>query len=233
MKRPFALLLFSFAAFFAFGQKKQTNYIMPYLEYGYNYTWGHFGSVAAVADFSIFKNFTAGAGIMLSTSNVYAAEVHLNYGIPLKNSSFYLENRYLGKWYVRDLGQEYTLSLSAGFLNYHWKFQFGLYGKFYGGLGENRHKGEKMLFEPLGIIYLGEGRVFRDNHPWNIGGRISNVDYFTIERFSMPLFTIFGDAEIGEKTRIFAEICAHPSGNFNIEAQFYGITGKVGIKYKW
>lgn len=229
--RSLIFLLFILFPINAFAQHRQTNYVMPFAEYGYNYTWRHYGSAAAVADFKVAKNFAIEGGLMLSTANVYAADFRLNYEFPLKNCSFYLENRYLDRWFARNETQEYTLALSAGFQNFHWKFQFGLYGKFFGAMGND--SGGGLLFEPWGIIYLGEGKVFRDDHCWNIGGRMSNVNYFMIERVTMPLFTLFGDADVGEKMRIFAEVTAHPSGVFNMQVQFYGIMTQVGIKYRW
>lgn len=224
-----AVLLVSFASF---AQRKQTGYLMPYAEYGYNYTWEHFGGVGAIADFALAKNFSMSGGLMLSTANVYAADLRLNYEIPLENSEFYIENRYLGRWFARNYSQEYTMALSLGFLNYHWKFQLGVYGKWFGAMGKDS-SGSPFLFEPWGIIYLGEGKVFRDDHSWNIGGRISNVNYFIIERLSGPMFTLFGDARVSEKVKIFAEVTAHPSGVFNIQAQFYEIFTQIGVKYKW
>lgn len=214
-----------------FGQEKGRITLHPILEYGYNYTHLNYGCIGIVSDFQLADNFSINGGLQANTANIYSISAKGTVGIPLKIGKLYIENRYLYKIIQRINFQEMNAAISLGYAAKYWKIQAGFNTKFYGLMNESNNN--SIIFEPFNVLYLLEGTVFKPDHIWNIGGRVSNFDHFIMERFGNPIFTVFGHYTISEKIKLVTETGVRPSGITNINANFWGYYLQIGMLILW
>lgn len=216
------LLLINSVSLFA--QKKG---VTTYFEHGYNKTSNNYFSLGAIGNYQFIKSLNVIGGVELSTTNSYAASLSEHYSFYSSGKGlFYFENRYLARFFPNIRTQEHSFAFSGGYSNPYIDLFLGLHVKLFGS------KGEYLFYFP-DFIYKIEATIFPKSHFWNIGGRVSNADYFIIERYNMPRFSLFGNCKISPKCELFGVCSIIPAGVFNISAQFWGLTSKIGVRYLW
>lgn len=233
MKKTSFILLSSLIFMSLHAQKKGEICLQPILEYGYNYTYENFGCVGAVADFRVADNFSLHCGLQANTANIYSVSAKGTVDLPLKKGKLFIENRYLYRAIVRNNFQEMNAGISLGYRAKYWKIQGGYHTKFFTQLDTKGGDMYSVVFEPFGVMYLLEAQVFKPEHIWNIGGRVSNFDHFIMERFGNPIFTVFGNYSMNEKVKFIAETGVRPSGITNFNANFWGYFLQIGILLSW
>lgn len=144
----------------------------------------------------------------------------------------YIENRYLYRRFTSYGLQEFNGMLTLGYRNLHWNFQLGLCNRYIAEVPLRKNGGEGVIFEPMNVVFNIEGNLFDQDHPWNIGGGISNYREFIIERVTLFYYTLHGYYDINDQWRLLGEAGLHPSGVLNLSAQYNGFFFNLGVTYK-
>ena len=157
----------------------------------------------------------------------YQIALHEDY----QNRLFYLENRYLYRWFTKYKLQEVNGMLSLGWRTSHWDLKLGLCNRYVAEIPLRLDGGEGTVFEPMNVVFDVEYNLFPENHPWNIGAGISNQREFIIERVTLFYYTMHGYYNLDKHWRITGEAGIHPCGVLNLSAQYNGYFVNVGITY--
>ena len=229
MKKVFitlGLLLITFAA------NAQWTF-QTYGEYDYTRTSGSSASLALKADHQLAENFNIGFGYQGTTLNRHA--INLQYQVNLLKvncGTLYLENRYLHRLFPNYNLQEFNGVLDLGWRNRHFNFQLGLTNRYTAPIPLRKNGGMETVFEPMNVTFCVEGNLFDQEHPWNVGARVSNYRDFVIERFTLFFYNVNGYYDLGNGLRLTSEFGLHPSGVLNLSAQYNGWFGNVGLIWK-
>ena len=222
----FALMLVSFGV-----QAQWT--LKGYSEFDYTRTSGTSASFAVLGNYQLADNFNMGLGFQGTTLGRYS--LNLQYQVDLlkaKSGTLYLENRYLYRLFPNYNLQEFNALLDLGWRNRHFNFQLGLTNRFTAPIPLRQNGGMETIFEPMNVTFCVEGNLFDQEHPWNLGARISNYRDFVIERFTLFIYSINGYYDFGNGLRIFSEAGLHPCGVLNLSSQYNGWFGNVGLIWK-
>ena len=229
MKKTFFLLVLLFLTFSAKAQWT----LKGYSEYDYTRTSGSSASFAVLGNYQLANNFNIGLGFQGTTLGRFS--LNLQYQVDLlkaKSSTLYLENRYLYRLFPKYKLQEFNGLLDLGWRNRHFNFQLGLSSRFTAPIPLRQNGGMDVIFEPMNVTFCVEGNIFDQEHPWNLGARISNYRDFIIERFTLFFYSINGYYDFGNGLRIFSELGLHPCGVLNLSSQYNGWFGNVGLIWK-
>jgi hypothetical protein len=220
------LLLFTFVA------RAQWT-LQTYGEYDYTRTSGNSASLALKADYQLADNFNIGFGYQGTTLNRHA--INLKYQVNLLKANcgtLYLENRYLYRLFPNYDLQEFNGVFDLGWRNRHFNFQLGLTNRYTAPIPLRKNGGMETVFEPMNVTFCVEGNLFDQEHPWNVGARVSNYRDFVIERFTLFFYSVNGYYDLGNGLRLTSEFGLHPSGVLNLSAQYNGWFGNVGLIWK-
>ena len=229
MKKTFFLFALLFLAFSAKAQWT----LKGYSEYDYTRTSGSSASFAVLGNYQLANNFNIGLGFQGTTLGRFS--LNLQYQVDLlkaKSGTLYLENRYLYRLFPKYKLQEFNGLLDLGWRNRHFNFQLGLSSRFTAPIPLRQNGGMDVIFEPMNVTFCVEGNIFDQEHPWNLGARISNYRDFIIERFTLFFYSINGYYDFGNGLRIFSELGLHPCGVLNLSSQYNGWFGNVGLIWK-
>lgn len=235
MKRIFALLpLFLAPVVLLADDDKKAISIKTQAEYGYNYAWRHYGTLAVSGYFPINDYFDLSAGVQANTANVYAVDGRAIVNFPLKVGRLSLENRFLYRVFAAYDTHELNAAVSVGYAMNYFRVSAGFFGKLY-GQSPFRSDGDNVSFvtEPFNLLWNIEAHVRPDSCVWNLGIRAANFDDFQIERFNQPIFTLLGRYDIDAHWRIWADVACKPTGMFHVTANFYAINTHIGFIYTW
>ena len=220
------LLLFTFTA------RAQWT-LRTYGEYDYTRTSGSSASLALLGNYQLANNFNIGLGLQATTLGRYS--VNLQYQVNLlkaKSGTLYLENRYLHRLFPNYKLQEFNAVLDLGWRNRHFNFQLGLTNRYTAPIPLRKSGGMETVFEPMNVTFCIEGNLFDQEHPWNVGARVSNYRDFVIERFTLFFYSVNGYYDFGKGLRLTSEVGVHPCGVLNLSAQYNGWFGNVGLIWK-
>jgi hypothetical protein len=229
MKRTITLITLIFCVISAKAQWT----LQTYGEYDYTRTSGSTAALAMKGDYRLASNFNIGLGFQATTLNRYS--LNLQYQVNLLNAkcgTLYLENRYLYRLFPKYHLQEFNALLDLGWRNRHFNFQLGLASLFTAPIPLRKNGGMDVIFEPMNVTFCIEGNVFDQEHPWNIGARISNYRDFIIERVTLFFYSVNGYYDFGNGLRITSEFGLHPCSVLNLSAQYNGWFGNVGLIWK-
>lgn len=227
MKR---LFITTFLFLLAIGAHAQ---IRAYAEYDYTRTEQSSGNFVIASGFQLNPSVHLDLGFQASTRNRYA--LNIAYQIDLlnaKSGTLYLENRYLYRIFPSFNLQEFNAMLDFGWKNTHWNFQLGLCNRYIAEIPLRLNGGEGVIFEPMNVVFNIEGNLFTQDHPWNIGGGISNYREFIIERVTLFYYTIHGYYDLNDQWRLTGEAGLHPAGVLNLSSQYNGYFINLGFIYK-
>lgn len=205
--------------------------LRTYAEYSYDNTYAHQASLGVLIDADLAKAFALRGGVNLQSANIYAATLagKIRFGLPV--GYLFINNDYLYKAFVRNHTQQIAVSLSLGYEMDYVLVRVGAFSKFFSALPQK--KTTKWMIEPFDLLYDVQAFVFRPSHSWNLGVKISNIDYFHWEHFTNPRFSLLGRAKLTERLNFDTELGCMPVGMFNAAASFYSVCFRVGICYKW
>jgi len=207
--------------------------LQTYCEYDYTRTEGSSAAFALKGNYQLADNFNIGLGYQGTTMNRHS--INLQFQVVLlkaKSGTLYLENRYLYRLFPNYDLQEFNGMLDLGWRNRHFNFQLGLTNRYTAPIPLRQNGGMDAVLEPMNVTFCVEGNLFDQEHPWNLGARVSNYRDFVIERFTLFFYSVNGYYDFGNGLRLTAEAGVHPSGVLNLSAQYNGWFGNVGLIWK-
>ena len=207
--------------------------ICAFLEYGYNYTWAHYGNAELQVNLPVNPYFEANAMTHLSTANVYSFAANARPQFPLSVGKIYLETKFTYRAIVRNQMQDLSAAFSIGYQMDYVRFQIGTYSKMFAEFNRNLHSNTEIFIEAPSLLYALEIWVRPQDNPRNINLRIANYNDYSIERMWQPLFALGGKYSLNNNLAIIAEAELKPTGMFHLDASFYGITTRAGIAYQF
>ena len=225
------LFLFVLMLFFFFSKAQWT--LRTYGEYDYTRTSGSSASLALMGNYQMADNFNIGLGFQATTLSRYS--LNLQYQVNLLKAecgTLYLENRYLYRLFPNYNLQEFNGVFDLGWRNRHFNFQLGLTNRYIAPIPLRKNGGMDVTFEPMNVTFCVEGNLFDQEHPWNVGARISNYRDFVIERITLFFYSVNGYYDFGNGLRLTSEFGLHPCGVLNLSSQYNGWFGNVGLVWK-
>ena len=162
-----------------------------------------------------------------------AYQITLNnpYENRIRGNVFYIENRYLYRYFKAYGLQEFNAMLSLGYRNAHWNFKLGLCNRYIAEVPLRLDGGMGTIFEPMNVVFDVQYHLFDEYHRWNVGAGISNQREFIIERVTLFYYTLNGYYNINDKWRVLAETGLHPAGVLNLSSQYNGYFINLGFTY--
>lgn len=205
--------------------------LRTYAEYSYDNTYAHQASLGVLIDADFADAFALRGGVNLQSANIYAVTLagKIRFGLPV--GYLFINNDYLYKILVRNHTQQIAVSLSLGYTMDYVSVRVGACSNFFSDLPQKN--ATKWIIEPFDLLYDIQAFVFRPSHSWNLGFKVSNIDYFLWEHFTNPRFSLLGKVSLTERLNFDAELGCMPVGMFNAAASFYSISFRAGICYKW
>lgn len=204
-----------------------------YAEYFYNSTYAHQAAFGVLVDADFAKSFALRGGVNLQSTNVYAGTLggKVRFGLPV--GYLFLDNEYLYKAFVRNHTQQITIALALGYAMDYVSIRVGAFSKFFCALPQKKYSAANWMIEPFDLLYDVRAFIFRPLHNWNLGLKISNLDLFEWEHFTNPQFSLLGSAKLSNSLHFNAELACMPIGMFSVAANFYEVSFRAGICYKW
>ena len=229
MKRLFITAFLVLATFIANAQHIRAN-----AEYDYDRANGPRGNFVVASDFQMADNLHLNLGFQAGTQNRYAMNVAYQLDLKkFKNSTLFLENRYLYRLFPSYKLQEFNAMLNLGYRNIHWVFKFGLCNRYIAEIPLRKDGGQGTVFDPMNVSFDIEYNLFDQDHPWNVGCGISNYREFIIERFTLFYYTLHGYYDLNDQWRLTAETGLHPAGVLNLSSQYNGFFFNIGCTFKY
>jgi hypothetical protein len=216
--------------FFNIGTVKSQFSFIAGTKYGYNQTYGHYGSFAVFAKYKPLKYFEIGIGFQGSTANVYALPISANTIFNLPKGYLQLEKRYIYRAFVRNKNNEHSGGIALAYFHNYINVSFGVFGRLTTQMGKSDiGDQQRYLIEPLDFMYRIEGSIRKMDSKWNLSLRLSNYDAFQLERWQSPMVTLIGKYDFNQELTIWANFGIKPQGVFHIAANFYEVFTNVGV----
>lgn len=90
----------------------------------------------------------------------------------------------------------------------------------------------RSLHENWNLMYLVGYDLKPEDHTWNIGVSITNIDHFLINQETNPMLKFRGKYAISTPLTIYAESWYKSAGSLNISANYFGFFFRTGLIWK-
>lgn len=203
--------------------------VTPYLEYKSTVVNKNNIGFSFLAERSFKRNFNLQSGVKYATSDVGSFFIQGNYIYNLTRSKkldIGLSNKYIYNRYYRYNIQEFTAIFAGKLQTKYFDFTVGTSNRRYWAIWQN----EKPTIERINFIYEFRGRVFENNHKYNLSISASNTDDFLVERVQTIYLKAAGNYKITNTLNLFLEGTFIPAGVFHLAANYYGSIIKCGAE---
>ena len=69
-------------------------------------------------------------------------------------------------------------------------------------------------------------------HQWNLGGSMTNYDYFLIQQETNPMLTALFQYNINLNWRLYSELWYQGAGMLNLASNYYGFYFRAGFRWQ-
>lgn len=207
--------------------------LKTYAEYAYNYTYGHYGNLDVLALVPLNPYFELDAGLQLSTANVYSAMFAARPKFPIRVGEFFMDTRFIYRAVVRNTTHDLSAMFSVGYRMDYVSVQFGALARMMDDMHRNKQSEDKLLVEPVNLLYALEVFVRPQSSVWNLSLRMANFNDFQTERMWQPMFMMNGRYNPAQHWQILAGVELKPTGMFHLTASFYEVMARVGFAYEF
>lgn len=90
----------------------------------------------------------------------------------------------------------------------------------------------KSILERWNLMYAIKYRFKPEDHSWNIGAAITNIDHFLINQETNPMISLNGNYRLSQSLELFAETWYKGAGSLNISASHFGYFFRTGLVWK-
>jgi hypothetical protein len=97
--------------------------------------------------------------------------------------------------------------------------------------GEYTQVAGTKLHETWNMIYLIRYNLKPNDSSWNIGLAITDLDEFSIEQETNPVFNLKAVCKINTNLSLFAETWYKSAGAFNMQVNYFGCKLKIGLSW--
>lgn len=94
-------------------------------------------------------------------------------------------------------------------------------------------KGDDVVFEPLNFAYSVSFTALPTDRQFNFGLTVSNLDYFTAERFYCPMMTLKLTYRMSSGYLLYLKIREHNSGIFDLSSNRFDCQVRGGTIITW
>lgn len=202
-------------------------------EYAYNTTYGSGAALDLIGDFEIGSRFDCEPALQFSTAGVHTAAVQTRSLFPLNWGTLFLKNRIVFKDIARSSMYDACLGLSLGLQCRHIEAEFGMFGRVMDSFSRDIHSLDAAMCEPFNLIYSIKGILMPPESRWNAWAAISNVDLFQMERMWQPIISVGGCYRINSRISARLDTVCKPTGMFHLNAEFYSISARAGITFRF
>ncbi|MCQ2351822.1 MAG: hypothetical protein MJ003_07640 [Paludibacteraceae bacterium] len=230
MRKIRLIILFLTISFGGFASNLSRGFYEPSVsfefmpEYSYNIQWKSMANFDLKSTFAKTPYFEFTTALQFSTLNVHTVDFRLKPRLPLPIGELFLDFEPYYRIDVKDRIHDAAIAASVGYRFDYLSFQVGWFGRFLVPFdGGGYHK------ELANILYGVEVFCRPQYSNWNISLRMSNFNDYQIERWSEPLFMLSARYDLFDMMRLSAGVECKPVGIGNVQAQFFGITARIGI----
>ncbi|MBN2350200.1 MAG: hypothetical protein JXJ22_15280 [Bacteroidales bacterium] len=89
--------------------------------------------------------------------------------------------------------------------------------------------GNTEMHENWNIMYSFSYYLKHIENPWNIGMSVTNVDHFTINQETNPVFNLKGIYKVSSLLSVFVESWYKSAGAFNLNVNYFGFLFRAGL----
>lgn len=226
----FSALVLFLAATFSYSQESHYSVSLGGV-YGWNDTWKSHGGIDAIGYFPINQHFEATASAEYLSPKVFATTVTARPKFPLPVGEIFLD----GSVHYRQLScyktADFILAASVGYRMDYVSVQFGLASHTTLDLERDKGTASQNVSEPFNLLYRVAFHIRPATSRWNFGGGAANYTDFEYERTWEPMFFLDGLIGIDDHFSVLLRGDLKPAGAFHLNAQFWGIAFRAGIKY--
>jgi len=167
---------------------------------------------------------------LLSGFDITTSRNFLIKDYPVNLKGYYILNRfsdlmYETNWGLRLASKKYdrfALEIGSNFKTY----TINANGRAEHGIAKEDCK----LREFFNLTYLISGYVMPHNHNWNLGLTITNIDYYTINQSTNPIFNLQMKYDLKPNLSVPIDSWYKQAGIFNIYANYFGYFFRGGVK---
>lgn len=168
----------------------------------------------------------------LTGFDIIASKDFLMNDFPFEAKGFFMLNRFSDLLYETNFGGKIETKKLKHFL-----FAVGTNFKTYSVNSYARkeysiNKSDSKLNENFNLIYLITAYLKPYENDWNLGITCTNIDYYTINQSTNPVFNLQMKYKIKSNLSIYSEIWYKQAGIFNIQANYFGCFFRGGVKWE-
>jgi len=199
--------------------------------YGWNGTWKSHGGVDAIGYLPINEHFEATASVEYLSSKTFAATATARPKFPLPVGELFLDGSVHFRNFAAYKTADFTLAASVGYRMDYVSVQFGLINHTILDMARDKKSESINVTEPFNMLYRAYFNVRPRSSRWNAGAGAANYTDFEYERTWEPMFFLHGHYDIDEHFTVLLRGDLKPAGAFHLNAQFWGIAARAGVKY--
>jgi len=232
MKKLFCLALLSLFTIVSARAQSLDKYSVTLMGvYGWNQTWKSHGGLDVIGYFPINQHFEAVAAAEYLSPKVFGATVTARPKFPLPVGEIFLD----GSVHFRNFGMyksaDFTLAASAGYRMDYVSAQFGLISHTILDMERDKTGSSENLSEPFNMLYRVAFNVRPSTSRWNAGAGAANYTDFEYERTWEPMYFLHGKFNVDDHFTVLLRGDLKPAGAFHLNAQFWGVSVRAGVKY--
>ena len=202
--------------------------------YGWNETWKSHGGVDVIGYFPINSHFEATASAECLSAGAFSTTLVARPKFILPVGEIFLDGSLHYRHFSRYRTADFDIAASAGYRMDYVSAQFGLISHTsldYEYSSEVSSSGSRNVSEPFNLLYRVAFNVRPASSVWNAGCGVANFTDFEYERTWEPMFFLHGSYNVSNRLSVLFRGDLKPSGAFHLNAHFWGIAARAGIKY--
>jgi hypothetical protein len=91
------------------------------------------------------------------------------------------------------------------------------------------NKNDAKIHEVFNIIYAFSYNLKPPDNPWNVGLTVTDIDYFSINQETNPMFNMHGFYKLSLPVRLYLEAWYKIAGASNLDVNYFGFYFRTGI----
>lgn len=199
--------------------------------YGNNETYGHTGGFDLVGYVDVNKYFELDAALEYRSPRSCAVSAFARPKLPLPVGELFLDGAINFRYFGDCSMGVFTASGSVGYRMDYVSVQLGISSRILIDMLRQKGSGGDNVSEPVNLTYRIAFNVRPAVSCWNIGIGVANYTLYEFERAAQPIFFIGGHYDFHRHLTAVLETDLKPAGIFHMNARYWGVNVRAGIKY--